>query len=100
MSKRKIHLVPIQPSYYEVKYPDGYNNGSYEDVYQKNNNRYLKIEGNPEYDWGNDNFTVYTAIENLIRAIYINSESHQKYEIIELGSQPMSKLKEMKIIDA
>ena len=98
--KEKKHLVPIQPSYYEVKYPDGYNNGSYEDVYQKNNNRYLKIEGNPEYDWGNDNFTVYTAIENLIRAIYINSESYQKYEIIELGSQPMSKLKEMKIIDA
>ena len=81
-------LIVIRSGNLEVKYPDSTSDGDYGDIYKKNTGQYFKVDENYDYDYGDDNFTVSTSVERLIKAIYINSESGDKYEFVDLGSDP------------
>ena len=81
-------LIVIRSGNLEVKYPDSTSDGDYGDLYKKNTGQYFKVDENYDYDYGDDNFTVSTSVERLIKAIYINSESGDKYEFVDLGSDP------------
>ena len=81
-------LIVIRSGNLEVKYPDSTSDGNYGDIYKKNTGQYFKVDENYDYDYGDDNFTVSTSVERLIKAIYINSESGDKYEFVDLGSDP------------
>ena len=81
-------LIVIRSGNLEVKYPDSTIDGNYGDIYKKNTGQYFKVDENYDYDYGDDNFTVSTSVERLIKAIYINSESGDKYEFVDLGSDP------------
>ncbi len=81
-------LIVIRSGNLEVKYPDSTSDGNYGDIYKKNTGQYFKVDENYDYDYGDDNFTVSTSVERLIKAIYINSESGEKYEFVDLGSEP------------
>ena len=65
-------LMVIRSGNLEVKYPDSTSEGNYGDIYKKNNGQYLKVDENYDYDYGDENFTVSTSVEGLIKAIYIN----------------------------
>ena len=49
----------------------------------------FKVEENYDYDYGDDNFTVSTSVEGLIKAVFINSESADKFEFVDLGLDPL-----------
>ena len=81
-------LIVIRSGNLEVKYPDITSKGNYGDIFKKNASKYFKLDKNYDYDFGDENFTVSTSVEELIKAIYINSESVDKYEFLDLGSDP------------
>ena len=82
-------LIIIRSGNLEVKYPDSTSDGNYGDLYRKNNDKYFKVEENYDYDYGDDNFTVSTSVEGLIKAVFINSESADKFEFVDLGLDPL-----------
>ncbi len=83
-------LIIIRSRNLEVKYPDSTSDGNYGDIYKKNTKKYFKVDANYDYDFGDDNFTVSTSVEGLMKAVFINSESPDKYEFIDLGSDPLA----------
>ena len=86
--KHKMELIVIRSGHLEVKYPDITSKGNYGEIYKKNKGQYFKVDINYDYDFGDENFTVSTSVEGLIKAIYINYESGDKYEFLDLGSDP------------
>ena len=91
-------LIIIRSGNLEVKYPDSTSDGNYGDIYRKNTDKYFKVDENYDYDYGDDNFTVSTSVEGLIKAVFINSESADKYEFVDLGLAPLAianKLKQL-----
>ena len=96
--KQNKNKLTIQPSGYDIKYPDMSNDEYYGDIYRKLDGKYIKLENKYEYEYGDDNFTAYVAIVDLVMAIYIKYESDDEYEIVQLGNEPTLRINDMNLL--
>ena len=82
--------IIIRTENLEVNYPEGTSNGGYGDIYKRNNDRYLKVNEKLDYDYVDENFTAGTSVKKMLNVLFINCQSSEEFEIVELGEEPLS----------
>tara|TARA_Y100001970_G_C14259119_1_gene878133 strand:- start:10808 stop:11410 length:603 start_codon:yes stop_codon:yes gene_type:complete len=92
------NIVTLKISNYEIKYKSNCSQEYYGNIFNKMNNKYIRIDKKHKYNFGIDNFTVYISIDKIIKVIFINCESSIKYNVIDLSSEPIKKIKELKLL--
>tara|TARA_Y100000589_G_C27036557_1_gene581321 strand:- start:121 stop:717 length:597 start_codon:yes stop_codon:yes gene_type:complete len=90
------NLIIIETENLEVKYPEDTSNGGYGEIYKRNNGKYLKVNENLVYDYCDENFTVCTSVEEMLKVIFINCQSSEEFEILDLGQDPLSIINKLK----
>ena len=90
------NLIIIRTENLEVKYPESTSKGGYGEIYKRNNGKYSKVNEDLDYDDGDDNFTASTSVEEMLKVVFINCQSSEEFEIVDLGQDPLSIVNKLK----